>query len=142
MRRVYGALLVAMLVVCRVCAQSGRVLEPRWLAVCVGFVWEHADSFLHCVASPFHSFVTTKQLRLPEPWQPASTIAVYLQSKDVGRLADILDAEGAGNRRPLSLSNNSISWVLSSDDQSIVDMHQHIDELHALFRFEKARVCI
>ena len=23
------------------------------------FVWEHADSFLHCVASPFHSFVTT-----------------------------------------------------------------------------------
>ena len=25
----------------------------------MGFVWEHADSFLHCVASPFHSFVTT-----------------------------------------------------------------------------------
>ena len=24
----------------------------------MGFVWEHADSFLHCVASPFHSFVT------------------------------------------------------------------------------------
>ena len=28
-------------------------------APCMGFVWEHADSFLHCVASPFHSFVTT-----------------------------------------------------------------------------------
>ena len=25
----------------------------------MGFVWEHADSFLHCVASPFQSFVTT-----------------------------------------------------------------------------------
>ena len=32
---------------------------PRWLAGCIGFVWVHADSFLHCVASPFHSFVTT-----------------------------------------------------------------------------------
>ena len=30
-----------------------------WLAGCMGFVWVHADSFLHCVASPFHSFVTT-----------------------------------------------------------------------------------
>ena len=27
------------------------------------FVWEHADSFLHCVASPFHSFVTTCEAR-------------------------------------------------------------------------------
>ena len=25
----------------------------------MGFVWVHADSFLLCVASPFHSFVTT-----------------------------------------------------------------------------------
>ena len=25
----------------------------------MGFVWVHADSFLRCVASPFHSFVTT-----------------------------------------------------------------------------------
>ena len=24
----------------------------------MGFVWVHADSFLHSVASPFHSFVT------------------------------------------------------------------------------------
>ena len=28
----------------------------------MGFVWVHADSFLHCVASPFHSFVTTMLL--------------------------------------------------------------------------------
>ena len=33
-----------------------------WLAGCMGFVWEHADSFLHCVTSPFHSFVTTLRL--------------------------------------------------------------------------------
>ena len=26
---------------------------------CIGFVWVHADSFLHSVASPFHSFVTS-----------------------------------------------------------------------------------
>ena len=25
----------------------------------MGFVWVHADSFLRCVAFPFHSFVTT-----------------------------------------------------------------------------------
>ena len=25
----------------------------------MGFVWVHADSFLRCVASPCHSFVTT-----------------------------------------------------------------------------------
>ena len=25
----------------------------------MGFVWVHADSFLRCVASPLHSFVTT-----------------------------------------------------------------------------------
>ena len=36
----------------------------RWLAGCMGFVWEHADSFLHCVASPFHSFVTTSSVRV------------------------------------------------------------------------------
>ena len=30
----------------------------------MGFVWVHADSFLHCVASPFHSFVTTYLSRL------------------------------------------------------------------------------
>ena len=28
----------------------------------MGFVWVHADSFLRCVASPFHSFVTTLEL--------------------------------------------------------------------------------
>ena len=27
----------------------------------MGFVWVHADSFLPCVASPFHSFVTTNR---------------------------------------------------------------------------------
>ena len=25
----------------------------------MGFVWVHADSFLRCVASPFHYFVTS-----------------------------------------------------------------------------------
>ena len=25
----------------------------------MGFMWVHADSFLRCVASPFHSFVAT-----------------------------------------------------------------------------------
>ena len=36
------------------------VCENRdgWL-VAWGFVWVHADSFLHCVASHVHSFVTT-----------------------------------------------------------------------------------
>ena len=28
----------------------------------MGVVWVHADSFLHCVASPFHSFVTIRSL--------------------------------------------------------------------------------
>ena len=32
---------------------------------CMGFVWEHADSFLRCVASPFHSFVTSIQCTVP-----------------------------------------------------------------------------
>ena len=32
--------------------------EPLWVAGCMGFVWMHADSFLHSVASPFYSFVT------------------------------------------------------------------------------------
>ena len=27
---------------------------------CMAFVWVHADSLLHYVASPFHSFVTTR----------------------------------------------------------------------------------
>ena len=56
MRRVYGALLVAMLVVCIV---KLLVRDPY---VVMGFVWEHADSFLRCVASPFHSFVNTLML--------------------------------------------------------------------------------
>ena len=29
-----------------------------WLAGCMEFVWVHVESFLHSVASPFHSFVT------------------------------------------------------------------------------------
>ena len=42
--------------------------EPQWMAGCMGFVWVHPDSFLNCVnvnvnvncvASPFHSFVTS-----------------------------------------------------------------------------------
>ena len=45
---------------CYLCGESARVSEPRWLAGCMGFVWVHADSLkLHCVASPFHSFVAT-----------------------------------------------------------------------------------
>ena len=35
----------------------------------LGFVWVHVGSFLHCVASPFHSFVTT----IP----PISTAAMH-----------------------------------------------------------------
>ena len=30
----------------------------RWLAGCMGFLWVTGFSFFHCVASPFHSFVT------------------------------------------------------------------------------------
>ena len=30
----------------------------------MGFVWVHAESFLHSVASPFHSFLTTLQKAL------------------------------------------------------------------------------
>ena len=33
-------------------------MKLQCLAGCMGFVWVHADSFLCCVASPFHSFVT------------------------------------------------------------------------------------
>ena len=33
-------------------------MKLQCLADCMGFVWVHADSFLRCVASPFHSFVT------------------------------------------------------------------------------------
>ena len=33
-------------------------LHVRLHSVCMGFVWVHADSFLHSGASPFHSFVT------------------------------------------------------------------------------------
>ena len=61
MKRVYGALLVAMLVVCCVCAECGCVRESRWLAGCMGFLWLTGFSFFHCVASPFHSFVTTQK---------------------------------------------------------------------------------
>ena len=65
----------------------------------MGFVWVHVESFLHSVASPFHSFVTTS----PEansaapcasglcesagntpapaamPWSPRRVMAVFLQ---------------------------------------------------------------
>ena len=37
----------------------GITESVSWLAGCMGFVWVHADSFLHSVTSPFHSFVTT-----------------------------------------------------------------------------------
>ena len=73
MRRVYGTLLVAMLVVCRVCAESWRVREPRWLASCMGFVWVHADSLLRCVASPFHSFGSEKLITSGNKVEPTST---------------------------------------------------------------------
>ena len=58
-QHLYGALLVAMLVVCCVCAECGGVYDSRWLAGCMGFLWVTGFSFFHCVASPFHSFVTT-----------------------------------------------------------------------------------
>ena len=46
----------------RVCAGSvrARVCDhmvthaSRWLTGCMGFVWVHAESFLHGVASSFH----------------------------------------------------------------------------------------
>ena len=34
------------------------------MAGCMGFVWVTAFSFFRCVASPFHSFVTTYQQAL------------------------------------------------------------------------------
>ena len=34
-------------------------MDTDGLAGCVGFVWVRADSFLHSVASPYHSFVAT-----------------------------------------------------------------------------------
>ena len=57
-------LLVAVLVVRRVCSGSVpctcvAIAMAGWLhGLCVGFVWVHVESFLHSVASPFHSFVT------------------------------------------------------------------------------------
>ena len=59
MGHVYGALFVAVLVVRKVFDESVSVGEPRWLAGCMEFAWVHADSFLHSMASPCHSFVTT-----------------------------------------------------------------------------------
>ena len=41
---------------------SELTTSGRWLAGCMGSVWMHADSFLRCVAPPFHSFVTTSGL--------------------------------------------------------------------------------
>ena len=32
----------------------------------MGFVWVHADSFFHCVASPFQSFVTNDDANTSE----------------------------------------------------------------------------
>ena len=43
----------------RTFCRSVRVWQSRWLAGCMGFVWVHVGSFLHRVASPFHSCVTT-----------------------------------------------------------------------------------
>ena len=51
MGHVYGALLVAGLVLRRVCAES-----VRWLAGCMGFVWVRAVLFLPGVSSPFSLF--------------------------------------------------------------------------------------
>ena len=49
----------------------------------MGFVWLHADAFLHCVASPFHNFVTTSILDLyvvsscsPFPLTPSPSATV------------------------------------------------------------------
>ena len=89
MRRVYGALLVALLVVCCVCAESGRIAMPGWLhGVFVG-EW----LFVHCVASPFHSFVTTSSYLLswtrrasmhmskrPNSWVILSYLTLHLSS--------------------------------------------------------------
>ena len=44
-----------------------------WLAACMGFVWVHADSFLHPVASPFHSIATT----LPTPVPGAARMHAF-----------------------------------------------------------------
>ena len=41
----------------------------------MGFVWVHADSFLRCVASPLHSFVTTETTGM---FSPANTTTVQL----------------------------------------------------------------
>ena len=49
----------------------------------MGFVWVHADSVLHCVASPFHAFVTTNLL-LPAHhghgmcWWSATGVSCFL----------------------------------------------------------------
>ena len=41
------------------CAVLSEVVVGRWLAGCMGFLWLTGFSFFHCVASPFHSFVTS-----------------------------------------------------------------------------------
>ena len=56
--------------------ESQQYQEPTKSSGCVGFVWEHADSFLHCVASPFHSFVTTKNSERPKQMACARKSAV------------------------------------------------------------------
>ena len=38
---------------------TGRAVELSPDAGCMGFLWVNGFSFFHCVASPFHSFVTT-----------------------------------------------------------------------------------
>ena len=44
---------------------NANVLHQRWLAGCMGFLWVTGFSFFHCVASPFHSFVTSCIISLP-----------------------------------------------------------------------------
>ena len=43
---------------------------------CMGFVWVHADSLLRCVASPFHSFVTTTLIGATYP-QAVRTLTTF-----------------------------------------------------------------
>ena len=71
---------------CWLCAESVlSVSEPRWLAGCIGFVWVHADSFLRCVSSPFHSFVTTYGRVVMAGWLHGISASVFTSCVLVSR---------------------------------------------------------
>ena len=58
-------------------------IKRRWLAGCMGFLWLTGFSFFHCVASPFHSFVTTSNGGEHSEPVPVSSTTYTAQPSDL-----------------------------------------------------------